>query len=130
MKTKPSRSWTKNKEFSFSWIKIDVLKISSNLAFLIVVVVVAVIVIFFLSGFFFHNHFLSQQSNHRTAGEGGTGEGGISLTPQYHFHQLHSHLDISRATAAESSPLHIGSSRTRAGNLWFHSIHLTSTFQR
>ena len=46
----------------------------------------------------------------------GKGEG-ISLTPHYHFHQLHRHLDISWSITAESSPLHIGSSRTRTGNL-------------
>ena len=42
---------------------------------------------------------------------------GISLTLQFHFHSLHRYLDISRAIAAESSPLHIASSRTRIGNL-------------
>ena len=46
---------------------------------------------------------------------------GISLTHQYHFHPLHRHLDISRAITAESSPLHIASSRTRTENLWFPS---------
>ena len=43
----------------------------------------------------------------------GKGES-ISLTPHYHFHPLHRHFDISRVITAESSPLHIGSSRTRA----------------
>ena len=33
----------------------------------------------------------------------------ISLTPHYHFHPLHKHLDISHAITAESAPLHIGS---------------------
>ena len=47
----------------------------------------------------------------------GKGEG-ISVTPHYHFHPLQRHLDIRRAITAESSPLHIGSSRTRTGNLW------------
>ena len=51
---------------------------------------------------------------------------GISLTPHYHFHPLHRHLDISRAITAESSPLHIASSRTRTSNRgnvlnWFKS---------
>ena len=46
-------------------------------------------------------------------------EEGISLNPHYHFHPLHGRLDISRAVTAESSPLHIASSQTRAGNLWF-----------
>ena len=45
--------------------------------------------------------------------------GGISLTPHYHFHRLHRHLDISRAITAESSPLHISSSRTGTWKLWF-----------
>ena len=46
---------------------------------------------------------------------------GISLTPHYHFHPLRRHLGISRATTAESSPLHIASSRIRTGSLWFPS---------
>ena len=48
-------------------------------------------------------------------------EEGISLTSHYHLHPLHRHLDISRMITAESSPLHIDSSRTRTGNLWFLS---------
>lgn len=37
------------------------------------------------------------------------------LTPLYHFYQLHTHLDIRRVIAAQSSPLHIasGGNRTR-----------------
>ena len=62
---------------------------------------------------FFHKH-------SRITGLKGKGEG-ISLTPHYHFHPLHRHLGISRAVAAESSPLHIASSRTRTGNLRFPS---------
>ena len=50
----------------------------------------------------------------------GKGEG-IPLTPHYHFCPLHRHLDISRAITADSSPLHIASSRTRTANLWFPS---------
>ena len=66
--------------------------------------------------FFFYVGFLSRTfTNHRTAGEGE----GISLTPHYHFHRLHRHLDISRAITAESLPLHIASCQTRTGNLWF-----------
>ena len=42
---------------------------------------------------------------------------GISLT----LHPLHRNLDISQAITAESSPLHIGSSRTQSRNLWFPS---------
>ena len=36
---------------------------------------------------------------------------GIPSTPLYHFHPLHRQLDITWATTAESSPLHIASSR-------------------
>ena len=46
---------------------------------------------------FFHKH-------SRSTGLQGKGEG-ISLTPHYHFHPLHRHLDASRAITAESSPL-------------------------
>ena len=68
--------------------------------------------------FFFYLSFLLQTfTNHRTAGEGE----GISLTPHYHFHPLHRHLDISWAITAESSLLHIASCRTQTGNLWFPS---------
>ena len=76
-------------------------------------------VIFLCNVFFFYRGFLSQLfTNHRTAGGGG----GHFLSPHYHFHRLHRHLDISRAITAESSHLHIGSSsRTRTGNLWFSS---------
>ena len=69
---------------------------------------------FFLVGFFFffkHSRFTGQQ---------GKGES-ILLTPLYQFHSLHRRLDISRAVTAESSPLHIASSRTRNWNLWFSS---------
>ena len=56
--------------------------------------------------FFFYLVFLSQPfTNHRTAGEGED----ISLTPHYHFHLLHRHLNVSRAITVERSPLHIGS---------------------
>ena len=40
---------------------------------------------------------------------------GIFLTPHYHFHPFHRHLDINLAVTAESSALHIGSSR---GSNW------------
>ena len=69
--------------------------------------------IFFSTWVFFHEH-------SRFTGQQGKGEG-IYLTPLYHFHPLHRHLDISRAITAESSPLHIAGSRTRTGNLWFPS---------
>ena len=69
--------------------------------------------VFFSIWVFYHDH-------SRITGLQGKGEG-ISLTPNYHFHPPHRHLDISRAIAAESSPLHIASSWTRTGNLWFPS---------
>ena len=62
---------------------------------------------FFSMWVFFHEH-------SRITGLEGKGEG-VSLTPHYHFDPLHRHLDISRAITAESSPLHIASSRTRTG---------------
>ena len=61
------------------------------------------IYIFFSIWVFYHDH-------SRITGLQGKGEG-TSLTPHYHFHPLHKHLDISRAITAESSPLHIASSR-------------------
>ena len=66
---------------------------------------------FFFISVFFHNH-------SRITELQGKGEG-ISLTPLYRFHVLHRHLDISWAITVGSSPLHIGSSWTRIGNLWF-----------
>ena len=68
---------------------------------------------FFSTWVFFHNHSRITELQGK--------EKGISLTPHYHFHPLHRHLDISRAVTAESSFLHKGSSRTRTGNLWFPS---------
>ena len=62
---------------------------------------------------FFHEH-------SRFIGQQGKGEG-IYLTPLYHFHPLHRHLDSGRAITAESSPLHISGIPTRTGNLWFPS---------
>ena len=68
--------------------------------------------------FFLYLRFLSQPFTNHSEG------GGYFLIPHYHFHPLHRHLYIDRAITAESSPLHIGSSRTRTGNLWFPSaIH-------
>ena len=68
-------------------------------------------VFFFSIWVFFHEH-------SRFTGQQGKGEG-IYLTPLYHFHPLHGHLDISRAITAGSSPLPIAGSRTWTGNLWF-----------
>ena len=70
---------------------------------------------FFSIWVFFHDH-------SRIRGLQGKGEG-IFLSPHYHFHSLHRHLDISQAIAAGGSPLHIASSRTRAWNLWFPSAN-------
>ena len=70
-------------------------------------------IFFFSIWVFFHGHFW-------ITGLQGKGEG-ISITPYYHFHLLHRHWDISLAIAAESSPLHIASSRTRSRNFWFLS---------
>ena len=67
--------------------------------------------IYFSIWVFFHEHL-------RITGLQGKGEG-ISLTPHYHFHPLHRHLDISRAITAESSTLLVASKRTQTGNLWF-----------
>ena len=68
---------------------------------------------FFSVWVFFREHspFIGQQ------GKGET----ISLTSLYHFHPLHEQLDISRAITVESSPLHITSSPTQTGKLWFPS---------
>ena len=43
------------------------------------------------------------------------------MTPLYHFHLLHRHLDISLAITAESSPLHIAGSRARTGTCGFRA---------
>ena len=72
----------------------------------------------FLFIYLFYLGFLSRTS--WITGLPGKGEG-ISLTPHHHFHLLHRHLDISWATTAESSPLHIASGRSRTGNFWFLS---------
>ena len=57
--------------------------------------------------------FLSRTfSIHRTAEEG---EYLSSLTPDYHFHPLHRHLDIRWAITAESLPLHIARSQIQTG---------------
>ena len=65
----------------------------------------------FFTWVFFHEH-------SRFTGQHGKGED-IYLTSLYHFRPLHGHLDISRAIAARGSRLHIATSRTRTGNLWF-----------
>ena len=70
--------------------------------------------------FFLYLGWVSFHNHSRITVLQGKGED-ISLTPHYHFHPLHKHLDISGAITAESSSLHIGSTRTRTGNLWFPS---------
>ena len=65
---------------------------------------------------FFYLGFLPRTfTNHRTAGEWG---GQLLTTTSTRFTDT---LHISRAITAESSSLHIASSRTPAGNLWFPS---------
>ena len=65
-----------------------------------------------VSFFVFFSIWISFHEHSRFVGQQGKGEG-IYLTPHYHFHSLHRHLDISRVITAESSPLHIAGSRTR-----------------
>ena len=61
-------------------------------------------VCFFSIWVLFHEH-------SRFTGQHGKGEAiSISLSPLYHFHMLHRHLDISCTITAKSSPLHIASS--------------------
>ena len=50
-----------------------------------------------------------------------TEQQGKEEAPVYRLHPLHRHLDISWAITVENSPLHIASSRTLTGNLWFPS---------
>ena len=69
--------------------------------------------IFFSIEVFFHDHSW-------ITGLLGKGEG-IPLTPHYQLHPLYRYLDISQAITAESSLLHMGSSRTRTGDFWFPS---------
>ena len=67
--------------------------------------------------FFFYLDFLSRPfKNNRTAGEGREHffNSSLQLPPA-------SQTDISRAITAESYLLHIASSRTRTGNIWFPS---------
>ena len=53
---------------------------------------------------------------------GAQGKGqAVSMTPAFHFHPFHRHLDINRVITAESSPLHKASSRTQIENLRFPS---------
>ena len=74
---------------------------------------------FFLSGFSFTNIHDSQDSRWK---------GRLLLSPFYHFHPLHRHLDISWVIAAETPPLRIAGSRNWTWKLWYtpfriHSFH-------
>ena len=53
----------------------------------------------------------------------------ISLSPLYHFHLLHRHLEISWMATGESSPVHIASSRISTENLSI-PIQLTCLWER
>ena len=67
---------------------------------------------------FFCLGFLSRPfTNYRTTGEGG----GHFINSSLPLPPASQVLHISRAITAESSPLHIGSSQTQTGNLWFPS---------
>ena len=68
---------------------------------------------FFSIWVFFHD-------DSRFRGQQGKGKA-MSLTPLYHFHPLHRHLDISREVTTKISLQHIGSSRTWTGHLWLQS---------
>ena len=61
--------------------------------------------LFYLCFFHEHSRFTGQQGDE---GWGGGGGGG--------------YLHISQVITAESSPLHIASSLTRNGNIWFSSV--------
>ena len=64
--------------------------------------------------FFFYLGFLSRTSRFTREQE----QGEINcLPPLYHFYLLCRHLNISRATTAENSPLHVGSIPTRTEDL-------------
>ena len=76
--------------------------------------VMAIVKLFFFSIWtFFHKHSWITGLQEK--------EEGIPLTPHYHLHPLHRHLDTSRAITAESSLLHIASSQIRIGDLWLPS---------
>ena len=75
--------------------------------------VVLLTFLFFFVCFFFLFSFTNIRESQGLQGK----REGVSLTSHYHFYPLHRHLDISRVITAESSPLHIASSRARTGNL-------------
>ena len=76
--------------------------------------------------FSFYLGFLSRAFTiHKAAREGA----GVSLKLLSTTSTRFRHLDISRTITAESSPLHIASSRTRTGKLWFPSASRYEDFQ-
>ena len=77
-----------------------------------------VVFVIFLSGFSFTSIHNSQDSRGRWET--------TFLTPFYHFHPLHRHLDISQAITAESSPPHIGRSLDQVEPLVFEHKLLTT----
>ena len=81
--------------------------------------------IFFLSGSFFMNICCNSRDS-----RGRWEEGCISLTPFFHVHPIHRHLDVSWVVIAVSSPLHIDNSRNRSRNLWFLSSFFLLWFYR
>ena len=80
------------------------------------VLLVSQLVLLFSIWVFFHVH-------SRFTGQQGKGEA-IYLTPLYRFHSFHRHLNINWVITAESSPLHIASSRTGTGNLWITQLSM------
>ena len=66
---------------------------------------------FFSTQLFFFVIWIFFQKHSRFTGQQGKGDG-ISLTPLYHFHPLHRHLEISQGITVESSLHHIIS------NIW------------
>ena len=101
------------------WRNLFTIKISvPYVIFTLIKIIALSLYIYLYIDIFFYVGFLSHTFT--ITGQQGKGEA-IYSTPLYHFHPLHRHLDIGRAISAESSHLHIGSSRTRTGNLWFPS---------
>ena len=95
-------------------------KVKEQYSGLKVLVTIITETIFFLSGFSFTDIHHSQDNR-------GRGSLSLSLTALYHFHLLHRHIDISQAITAESSPMHIASSRTWTRNLCFSKCKLLTT---
>ena len=94
--------------------RLSVINLSQTIIFLAKTIIwnpkhMSFFLFFFSMWVFFHEH-------SRIIGLQGKEEG---ITPHYYFHLLHRHLDMRQAITAESSPLHIASSRTWTGNLWF-----------